>query len=71
MAAGRAQANATATPDAEMAAAFAKQAESCLCQITLELPDDPVYALDFKLYDRKAIQEWFDRTWKLGAIEQL
>lgn len=59
VAAGRAQANAAATPEAEMAAAFAKQAESMLCPLSLELPDDPVVAEDFQIYDRKTVQDWF------------
>lgn len=60
VAAGRAESNAGATPNAQMDAAFAKQAESFLCPLSLELPDDPVYAEDFQIYDRKSVQAWFD-----------
>lgn len=59
VAAGRAEANAAATPDAQMAAAFAKQAESMLCPLSLELPDDPVVGEDFQIYDRKTVSDWF------------
>ena len=39
--------------------------DELLCPITQQLPVDPVMAEDGRVYDRKAIQEWIDKTKKL------
>ena len=39
--------------------------DELLCPITQQLPVDPVLAEDGRVYDRKAIQEWIDKTKKL------
>ena len=45
--------------------AIDEMADELVCPITQELPVDPVMAEDGRVYDRKAIQEWIDKTQKL------
>ena len=50
------------TPEEELQAGFRCIADSCICPISQELPENPVSASDGKIYNRASIQDWFDRV---------
>tara|TARA_Y100001954_G_scaffold204591_2_gene226076 strand:+ start:2494 stop:3444 length:951 start_codon:yes stop_codon:yes gene_type:complete len=65
VAAGRAEARAAFEARASdrsdaLAKAFEEQGQSMLCPITQQLPDNPVRAEDRFLYDRNALEEYFN-----------
>ena len=44
--------------------------DELLCPITQQLPVDPVMAEDGRVYDRKTIQKWIDKTKTLEKVRK-